>query len=233
MEEPAAASWYPISSLGCWASKASKWLPWIHDISGTVWALPGGGRMVCVLILIDDLKTDGAGRVEYDVVYHRFGRIHISYFVSVDAGPVHLKLYVYSQSMNVIIWFTLFKLFRYLKWTTSVWVYNTTTRVLLALSSWNWCTGWCVIFFCSCVIQPCLWLHTITSRNIYRRCRTKGWRGRTQALHAALQYWGSTCGTEAWARWSWQLLPSTHHQPQGFFLWHLISCFFPVAANFL
>lgn len=47
--------------------------------------------------------------------YHRFRRIPISYFVSVDAGPDHLKLYVCSQSMRVISWFTLFKLFRYFK----------------------------------------------------------------------------------------------------------------------
>lgn len=31
--------------------------------------------------------------------YHRFRRIPISYFVSVDAGPDNLKLYVYSQSI--------------------------------------------------------------------------------------------------------------------------------------
>lgn len=149
--------------------------------------------------------------------YHRFTRIYFSYFVSVDAGPDHLKIYVYSQSMNVISWFTLFKLFRYLKWNTSVSICITPTRISLVLCSWNRCTGWCVLFFCNTVIQPCLWLHTITSRNIDRSCGTKCWRGWTQALHAALQYWDSACGTEVWARSSWQLLPSTHHQPHGVF----------------
>lgn len=143
--------------------------------------------------------------------YYRFRRIHISYFVSVDAGPDHLKVYVYSQSMNVISWFTLFKLFRYLKWNTDVWVCNTTTRVLLALSTWTWCTGWCFLFLCNCALLMIAYYY---KQKYLQKLQDQvlPW---TQFFHAALQYWGSTCGTEAWARWSWQLLPSNHHQPCG------------------
>lgn len=52
----------------CASTQPSRWLPWVNDISGTVCALPERGKMVCVLILIDDLKTDGAGRIECDVI---------------------------------------------------------------------------------------------------------------------------------------------------------------------
>lgn len=114
-----------------------------------------------------------------------------------DAGPDHLKVYAYSQSVHVISQFTFFKLFRYLKWNTGVWVWNATARVLLAFSSWNWCTSWGFSFSCNCAILPCLWMHTITSRNIYRICRTKCRRGLLEALCAPLQYWGSTYWAEA------------------------------------
>lgn len=160
--------WYSISRswlLGCHVGPLMQGhrhlgdFSWINDINGTVCALPEGERMVSVLILIDDLKTDGAGRIECDVVPQVYKNSHFVLCLS-RCRPWSSKLYVYSQSMNVISWFTLFKLFRYLKWDNSVSVCNTSMRVLLALSSWNWCTGWCVLFFCNCVIQPCLWLHT-------------------------------------------------------------------------
>lgn len=198
----------------CTSTQASRWLPWVNDISGTVCALPAGGRMVCVLILIDDLKTYGAGRVGCDVA-PRVYKNSLS-FVSVDAGPDPLKLYVYSQSMNVISWFTLFKLFRYLKWNTSVSVCNTFTRVLLALSSWNWCTGWCVL---SSVIV----LYSLVYDCMPLQAEILTGAAAPSAGEAGHKPCSSTCGTEVWARWSWQLLPSTHHQPHGVF--YMAPCF--------
>lgn len=72
---------------------------------------------VSVLILINDLKTDGAGRVTHDAVPQVLKNSDFLLCLSrfTDAGADHLKVYAYSQSMHVISRFTLFKLFRYLK----------------------------------------------------------------------------------------------------------------------
>lgn len=56
--------------------------------------------MVCVLILIDDLKTDGAGKVVHDAVPQVLKNSDFLLCLSrfTDAGPDHLKVYAYSQS---------------------------------------------------------------------------------------------------------------------------------------
>ena len=73
--------------------------------------------MVCVLILIDDLKRGGAGRVALGAVPQVLKNLDFLLCLSrfTDAGPGHLKVYAYSQSAHVISQFTFFKLFRYLK----------------------------------------------------------------------------------------------------------------------
>lgn len=70
-----------------------------------------------MLILIDDLKTDGAGRVAHGAVPQVLKNSHFLLCLSrfTDAGPDYLKVYAYSQSTHVISRFSLFKLFRYLK----------------------------------------------------------------------------------------------------------------------
>lgn len=74
VEEPAAANQYHLQVLaaglpGRATVQAHGHLGDFQELVTSVdCGLPEGGRMVCVLILIDDLKTDGAGRVECDVV---------------------------------------------------------------------------------------------------------------------------------------------------------------------
>lgn len=94
----------------------------MNEISSIVCALSEGRRKVHVLILIDDLKTDGAGRVMRDAVPQVLKNsdflLSLSRFT--ETGPDHLKVYAYSRSVHVISRFTLFKLFRYLKGNTGV-----------------------------------------------------------------------------------------------------------------
>jgi len=54
--------------------------------------------------LIDDLKTDGAGRVAHDAVPQVLKNADFLLCLSrfTDAGPDHLQVYAYSQSMHVI-----------------------------------------------------------------------------------------------------------------------------------
>lgn len=93
----------------------------------------------------------------------------------------------------------------------------------ISLSSQNWCTSWCFIFLCNCAVLSCLWMHTLTSRNIYRSCRTKCWGDSMEELRTLLQCWSSGYWAEERARCPWQHFLGTHQHSRG---WEVMFCHF-------